>query len=160
LLVLQAQPKQGTNLLGAVYGRSITGGDLTATTILEVDSVQPGEAAGLAMVGDRANATGIAFSDGRLFVWHRARGEQQTLASTDAPQSKQVYLQVRARKGSDYEFAYSADGKSWRDLRQNVSGKHLPPWDRAVRASLTVGGKPDAEVGFDSFSIQAKRSSK
>ena len=74
--------------------------------------------------------------------------------------AQRLHLQVRARKGSDYEFSYSSDGKTWRELRQNVSGRHLPPWDRAVRASLTVGGKDTAEVRFDSFIIEAQRSAK
>ena len=159
-LVIQAAPRHGTNLLGSVFGRSITGGDLIATTELELDSIDSGEAAGLAMVGDRGNATGIAFSDGTLFVWNRARGAQQTLATTNAPRTDKLYLQVRAVKGAEYDFAFSADGKQWTELRGDVSGKHLPPWDRAVRASLTVGGKANADARFDSFSIEAKRSSK
>ena len=159
-LVIQADARHGTNLLGSVFGRSITGGDLVATTELELNSIDPGETAGLAMVGDRGNATGIAFSNGKLFVWNRARGEQQTLAATNAPTAQKLFLQVRAEKGAEYDFAFSADGKQWHELRSDVSGKHLPPWDRAVRASLTVGGKLNADARFESFNIEAKRSAK
>ena len=159
-LVIQADARHGTNLLGSVFGRSITGGDLVATTELELNSIDPGEAAGLAMVGDRGNATGIAVSDGKLFVWNRARGEQKTLASTNAPAGNKLFFQVRSVKGSEYDFSFSTDGKQWQELRSDVSGKHLPPWDRAVRASLTVGGTPNADAQFDSFTIEAKRSDK
>ncbi len=159
-LVIQADPRHGTNLLGSVFGRSITGGDLVATTELDLKSLDSGEAAGLAMVGDRGNATGIAILDGKLFVWNSARGEQQTLAATSAPSAQKLFLRVRAEKGAEYDFAFSADGKQWHQLRSDVSGKHLPPWDRAVRASLTVGGKPNADARFESFNIEAKRSVK
>lgn len=159
-LVLQASAKSGTNLLGAVCGRSITGGDLVATTALELSSIDSGEAAGLAMVGDRSHATGIAVSNDKLFVWNRTAGKQEILASTDAPSTKKLFFQVKARKGGAYDFSYSADGQQWQGLRADVSGKHLPPWDRAVRVSMTVGGKPNADAKFDSFALEAKRSAK
>jgi beta-xylosidase len=159
-LLLHAGAKHGTNLLAAAYGRSITGGDLVAVTVLELASVDSAESAGLAMIGDRSHATGIAVSDGKMFVWNRKAGQQDILASTSAPAGPKLFLKVRAENGGEYDFSYSADGRNWKELRSDVSGKHLPPWDRAVRVAMTVGGKPNADAEFDSFIIEAKRSDK
>ncbi len=160
VLSLDAQASQGTNILGSIYGRSITGGDLTATVVLDTASLEGTEMAGLGMIGDRANATGITATKTELFVWNRARGEQTILARARRPNEETLLLQVEAVKGKDYKFSYRTDGGRWQELRANVSGQHLPPWDRAVRVALTVGGASGASANFNAFQIEAQRSPK
>ncbi len=154
-LVLTAVLNQGTNLMGAAIGRSITTGDFVATTVLDRSSVDPGEIAGLAALGDRANSTGIAVADDRIIVWNRARNEQRILSESEAPQSKKLHFRITAARGRQYQFAFSPDGKNWNDLSENT-GAHLPPWDRAVRVGLTVGGVRNAEARFDSMEVEPR----
>lgn len=154
-LVLTANPEQGTNLLGAAIGRSITSGDFVATAKLERANLRPGVIAGLAALGDRANSTGVAFIDDQIIVWNRAANKQETLLRAAAPKSREIHFRLTAERGRQYQFAYSADGQKWTEL-SNTSGTHLPPWDRAVRVGLTVGGAKEAKARFDSFEFLAE----
>ncbi len=151
-LTLRPQPDQAQDWLGGILARSITTGDFVASTSLD-NRTQPGTVAGLAAVGDRANATGVAVGDGKLQVWHRARGQQQIIAEVPAPKAEKVFLRLTARGGQQYRFAYGTNGKTWTDLEADASGKHLPPWDRAVRVAVTVGGGENAEARFDFLRI-------
>jgi xylan 1,4-beta-xylosidase len=151
-LVLTAVPAQGTNLMGGVIGRSITAGNFVATTTLERSSVKPGIIAGLAALGDRANSTGVALVDDQIIVWNRAANKQEILSQADAPKSRKLQFRITAERGRQYQFAYCADGKNWNEL-SNTSGTHLPPWDRAVRVGVTVGGVKGAEARFDDFQM-------
>ena len=53
----------------------------------------------------------------------------------------------------DLGAMFRFDGKAWQELPE-TSGQHLPPWDRAVRVGLTVGGVRNAEAKFDSFTME------
>lgn len=152
-LVLIAQPEQSTNLMGSVIGRSITTGDFIASTTLLRANLEPGVIAGLAALGDRANSTGIALVDDRIILWNRARNQQSILAETAAPKTRIVHLRLVAGQGKDFRFEFSADGKAWQELPQ-TDGQHLPPWDRAIRVGLTVGGATKAEARFDDFQME------
>jgi beta-xylosidase len=151
-LVLTSIPAQGTNLMGGVIGHSIPTGDFVATATLARSSVQPGVIAGLAALGDRANSTGIALLDDQIIVWNRAANRQEILLQTDAPKGRRLHFRISAERGRQYQFAYSVDGKNWNEL-SNASGTHLPPWDRAIRVGLTVGGVKGAEARFDDFQL-------
>jgi xylan 1,4-beta-xylosidase len=153
-LVISARLEQGTNLMGAVIGRSITSGDFVADTILVRGHLEPETIAGLAALGDRANSTGVALVDDRVILWNRHNSQQTILAEADAPRGRRIHFRLKATGGKDYEFAFSGDGKKWTDLAP-ASGQHLPPWDRAVRVGLTVGGARGAEARFDSFDLMA-----
>jgi hypothetical protein len=159
-LILKGNAAHENNLLGGVFGRSITGGDFQITTIVDRESLEGSENAGLAMIGDRAHATGIALVDGEIVAWSRLRNEQRTLAAAPAPKSKKLHLQIIGSNGRQYIFSFSADGENWTDLPAQASGNDLPPWDRALRAAVTVGGAPGAEARFDRFSMNASRSLK
>src|SRR5882672_7999004 len=63
-LILTPTAGSGTNLLGAVLARSTTSGDYEASTT--VHQLEPGFFAGIAAIGDVANATGLALHDGKL----------------------------------------------------------------------------------------------
>jgi xylan 1,4-beta-xylosidase len=151
-LLLTAVPDQGTNLMGGVIGRSITMGDFVATASVERSSLKPGVIAGLAALGDRANSTGVAIVDDQIIVWNRAANKQQTIIQSAAPKSRQIHFRLTAERGRQYQFDCSADGKNWTEL-SGASGTHLPPWDRAVRVGMTVGGTISAEARFDNFQL-------
>jgi len=153
-LVISARLEQNTNLMGGVIGRSITSGDFVAETVLVRSGLEPGAIAGIAALGDRANSTGAALVDGQVILWNRTRNQQSILAQMDAPKSRRIHFRLNATEGKQYQFAFSADGKNWIDLSPEASGQHLPPWDRAVRVGLTVGGVRGAEARFDSFEIK------
>ncbi|HEY6227704.1 MAG TPA: xylosidase, partial [Verrucomicrobiae bacterium] len=140
-------------LIGAAIGRSITTGDFFASVEIDRSSLKPGVIAGLAALGDRANSTGVALIDDQIIVWNRAANKQETLTRAPAPKSRDIHFRLTAERGRQYQFAYSADGKNWTDL-SNTSGTHLPPWDRAVRVGLTVGGAEGAEARFDEFKFE------
>ena len=88
----------------------------------------------------------------QIIVWNRAANQQQIILQTDAPKARRLHFRLMAERGRQYQFAYSADGKKWTEL-SNTSGTHLPPWDRAVRVGLTVGGVKGAEARFDDFQL-------
>jgi beta-xylosidase len=150
-LLLTAVPNQGTNLMGGVIGHSIPTGDFVATATLIPSSVKAGVIAGLAALGDRANSTGVALVDDQIIVWNRVANKQETIVQTDAPKTRHLHFRLMAERGR-HQFAYSTDGKNWTEL-SNASGTHLPPWDRAVRVGLTVGGVKGAEARFDDFRL-------
>jgi len=154
-LTLVSPPEIGTNLMGGVLGRPITAGDFYATATLVRKSLEPGVIAGLATLGDRANSTGVALVDDRIILWNRTRDQQTILAQDAAPaKARIIYFRVVASGGKNYQFSFSGDGQAWTDLSPQTSGAHLPPWDRAIRVGMTVGGMPQAEAKFDSFDMQ------
>jgi hypothetical protein len=138
--------------MGGVIGHSIPTGDFVATTTLIPSSVKAGVIAGLAALGDRANSTGVALVDDKIIVWNRVANKQETIVQTDAPKTRHLHFRLTAERGRQYQFAYSTNGKNWTEL-SNASGTHLPPWDRAVRVGLTVGGVKGAEARFDQFQL-------
>jgi beta-xylosidase len=151
-LILTAVPAQGTNLMGAAIGHSITTGDFIASTVLDRSALKPGVIAGLAALGDRANSTGVALVDDRMIVWNRAANKQEILVQQETSKSRAIHFRLTAERGRQYQFAFSTDGKNWTDL-STASGTHLPPWDRAVRVGLTVGGAEGAQARFDEFEL-------
>ena len=76
------------------------------------------------------------------------------MATVDAPAVKIVDLRVTATGGSRFQFAMSADGKTWQSIGENTEGGDLPPWDLAVRIALAVGGPTGSEGRFEWIRIE------
>jgi beta-xylosidase len=152
-LVLAPTAAHAQDMLGAVVARTTTEGDYTATTAIDMSGLQPGTMAGLAAYGDEGNTLGIAVGDGKMMVWRREKGNQQTLATIAAPRAPLIYLQMTATGGDRFRFAMSRDGRSWTEVGEQVTGNYLPPWDRAVRVALTAGGASRAAAKFEWFRI-------
>lgn len=153
-LLLGPAAEQAGDMLGAVVARTTTAGNYTATTVIDQRSLKPGERAGLAAYGDHENALGIAVGDGKVTVWRREKGNQQTLATAEVPRSlrsPRVYLRLRATGGDHFRFSVMRDDDRWTDLGEPVKGNYLPPWDRAVRVALTAGGGNGAAAKFEWF---------
>jgi hypothetical protein len=89
---------------------------------------------------------------GKLTLWRREKNEQRVVETVDAPSgAAALHLRMRARDGRRYRFAYSRDGRDWKDVGGEIDGEHLPPWDRGVRVALVAGGAPGsgaARFGF------------
>jgi beta-xylosidase len=156
-LILAPTSGHGNDVTGAVVARSTTVGNYVATTALDVGGMKQGALAGLCAYGDADNALGVAIGGGRVTVWRRAKNEQQTVATTDAPRSSLVYLRMTATEGHRYRFAVSAEGRRWKDVGEVVEGDYLPPWDRGVRVALTAGGAEGAEAHFEWLRITPAR---
>ncbi|HEY0547352.1 MAG TPA: family 43 glycosylhydrolase [Pyrinomonadaceae bacterium] len=157
-LALSPQGGQENNLLSAVLARSTVTGNYVAVTEVDARALKPGAQAGLAAYGDGENALGVSVTNGKVTVWRREKNSQQEIASTTlASSAKIVWLRLTAREGHLFRFAVSIDGRSWREVGQEVDGSYLPPWDRGVRVALVAGGTANAVARFGSLRITPSR---
>ena len=152
-LALSPPADSATNLLGATLAVATTGGDYTAETVIERSSLKTNSFAGIAVIGDLANAIGLAVGDSKLVFWRRDKGKHQKLAEVDAPKSARLHLRLSAEKGQIFHFAASRDGRTWIAVGEAQTGDQLPPWDRSIRVGLTAGGAENASAIFDSFQM-------
>jgi beta-xylosidase len=141
------------DLLDAILARATTSGDYSATTVVSLSESKPGSMAGIAAIGDTANAAGLAAGSGKLVLWRRDKGQHQSISEAKAPESGLVHLKLVASKGSVFQFAFSKDGKQWTSIGDAQPGNSFPPWDRSIRAGLTVGGVENATGNFTEFRI-------
>nr|WP_262904593.1 family 43 glycosylhydrolase [Hymenobacter lucidus] len=153
-LQLSARPDHA----GAALGQSTTTPAYTATTTLLNPAALPtGSRAGLAAHGDPDNVLALLTDGKKLFLTKTEKGQATVLAEAPLPASKQsVQLRLQAREGSQFTFAWSANGTSWQNLPAGgtaVDGRFLPPWDRGIRAGLLVQGPATASASFESFSL-------
>jgi xylan 1,4-beta-xylosidase len=156
-LVLAPDPARPEAPPIAVVARSTTAGDYDATTLVETAGLTGGAAAGLSAFGDMENALGASVGDGKVVLWRREKNEQRLITAEDAPAGARLYLRMRARDGRRYRFAYSRDGRDWKDLGGEVDGEYLPPWDRGVRVALVAGGRAGASARFGFLRVEPSR---
>jgi beta-xylosidase len=147
-LVLSPKPEHARNEIGAMMGWSTTVGDYGATTQIDVAKLSKDTIAGISAYGDNENALGLGVRNGKLVLWKRERNKHQIVSTMDAPKSNQLYLQMTVSGGYLFNFAFSRDGKNWKDLDQSLEGAYLPPWDRGLRVALVAGGAPNASARF------------
>jgi xylan 1,4-beta-xylosidase len=152
--VLELSPAPNHPKAGGVLARSTLSGNYTASTVLDLTSVNAGGQAGMAVFGDPDNSVGLAYS-GKLLLWRRERGKLRVIATAAFRPSAdltRLHLRVTARDGNEFKFAYSTDGSTWHEVGSRTDGSYLPPWDRALRVGMTVSGTK-APARFDSFQI-------
>jgi beta-xylosidase len=145
----------------AVAARRIVSGSYVATTLVslardEREASPPSYSlrAGLSAYSWRDRAIGISFGRGKISVWRREGGETRALAVEDAPEGlRSVYLRMTAKDGELYRFAYSADGRDWKELGEAVDGSHI----EGAHVALTAGGAPGAPARFDWFRVSPNR---
>lgn len=145
----------------AIVARTTTTGDYVATAVVDPRGLKSKEIAGLSAYGDSDNSLGIAVnSGGGVTVW-RSQKDKPTEGTdvTDVASCRRhlVYLRMTARDGHLYSFAVSCDSRTWTDVRAEVEGDYLPPWDRGVRVALVVTGSRAAAGRFDSLRIEPSR---
>ena len=155
-VLLAPRPELATNLIGAIFARSTTTGDYEAIAVLKV----PGQgAAGIAAIGDQANATGLCVRDGKLVLWRRDKGNHKSLAEVEAPHDGKVQLRLQAAEGHIFRFSAKAGTEDWIYVGEPQPGDHLPPWDRSIRVGLTAGGTTNA-AAFDRFQMRPSTAKK
>ncbi len=152
-LNLSPRPAFATNLLGAIISQRTVSGNYTATAVADISDEKPGAVVGIAVVGDEANAVGLAIGDKKLMLWRVQRGIHQRIVSVDAPRPGQIHFRVSAKDGHIFQFSTSEDGQKWNPVGGPQSGDYLPPWDRSIRIGLTVGGSRNAVGHFISFEM-------
>jgi hypothetical protein len=62
-------------------------------------------------------------------------------------------LDVSAAGGETYRFAYSADGREWKELGGAVAGAHI----EGAHFALTVGGPAGARGAFDWIRVTPRK---
>ena len=121
--------------------------------------------AGLAAYGDHDNALGVAVGDGKVTVWRREKGNQQTLASRDAPQplatrraprAPHIYLRMTATGGDRFRFAVSRDGLRWTTIGEQLNGEREPGQQGPAKAAAlqTLNSKGSTFLKWESSPIQ------
>ncbi|HKR01021.1 MAG TPA: hypothetical protein VJT09_10125, partial [Pyrinomonadaceae bacterium] len=123
-------------LTGAVLGQRVRSGDYVATTVVDARAMATGANAGLSAYGWRQEAAGISIGGGRVFVWRREGQEERTIAAASVPTVPSVYLRMSVTNGEQFRFAYSANGREWKELGGIVLGSHI----EEAHVALTVGG--------------------
>jgi xylan 1,4-beta-xylosidase len=124
-----------------------------ATAAVDVAKTSPEARAGLAVYGWRGAAAGVSAGGGKVFVWRSEDRKRQTLATADAPAGPILQLRVSAAGGETYRFAYSADGREWKELGGAVAGAHI----EGAHVALTVGGPAGARGAFDWIRVTPRK---
>ncbi len=144
-LVLQPAAAQSSDdLTGAVLARRVSSRDYVATTLLDTRALGTKGQAGLSTYSWRTDAVGISAGGGRVLVWKRDGRERQTSVATAPLAAADVYLRMTVKGGEQYSFAYSADGREWKELGGTVNAGSV----EGARVALTVGGAT-ATARFD-----------
>jgi beta-xylosidase len=132
-----------------VVARRPFSGDYVATTRVRLRGLGARGRAGVAVYSWRERALGVAAGGGRVYVWRREGRRQETLASAAVGRYESILLRVSAAGGESYRFAYSADGRVWKELGAAVPGGNV----EGARVALTAGGTQDTAARFDWFRI-------
>ena len=161
-LLLSPSVETKDNPATAVLARATTTGDYVATTAVNMRGVREALFAGLSAYGDAENSLGISVDDKKVVIlWRREKNEYKENVLTDfvgtMPRSGVVQLRMTAREGHLYRFAVSDDGRTWKDVGDEVDGSFLPPWDRGVRVALVAGGARGMPLNFDFLRIEPSR---
>jgi beta-xylosidase len=139
-------------LAGAVLAQRASSGDYVATTVVDARGLTAGAHAGLAVYGWREEAIGVSVGGGNVFVWRREGKEQVTPATTPLPNAPTVYLRMTAAGGEQFRFAFSTNGRDWRELGGIVLGSYI----EGAHVALTAGGE-GAAARFDWVKIKRAR---
>ncbi|GAB3926022.1 family 43 glycosylhydrolase [Mucilaginibacter myungsuensis] len=148
LLALTAMPESNNNKTGAVLAQAALTHNYVATATVKVT---PGVSSGLSAFGDINNAIGLSVSNGELLLWKVRRNQRSVIDRVKAPAAKALQFKITVQQGKNLQYAYSVDGKSWKNIGETQDGAYLPPWDRGVRIALVAQGK--GTCYFDRFSL-------
>ncbi len=155
VLTLRASGRDPSNPADTIVARPASRGDYVVT-VRVLPPFDPLAYAGVRIYGNAANAIGLARARDTVILWRREKGVQQTMATARAPGAVPTALRVTATGGSRFQFATSADGKTWEPIGGETGGGYLPPWDLAVRIALAAGGAPGAQCRFDRVTIDSR----
>jgi len=124
----------------------------TATTRVDYSKLATDELAGITTYSWRGNAVGISFGNGKIFTWRRENGKQTNVASVELPKNETaVFLRIRTKDGEVFNFAYSTDGKTWKEVGDKIFFGNL---DGARLALIYKDKTPNAGARFDWFRVE------
>ena len=87
-------------------------------------------------------------------VWQTQKGQRTILATRRVEPGELLHLRLVATDRTRFQFAVSADGRTWDTLSAEAQGGFLPPWDLSVRVALLVSGPPEASARFGAFRLE------
>ncbi|HXG54176.1 MAG TPA: family 43 glycosylhydrolase [Vicinamibacterales bacterium] len=141
---------------GTVAARRFVSGNVVVTTLAEASGAFPQSRAGLSAYSWRDRSIGIAFGGNKVMLWSRAGKDVQTLATTDVPRARALYLRMTAQDAELYRFAYSANGRDWTELGEPLNGRNI----EGAHIALTGSGAPGAVARFDWIRITPRADNK
>jgi xylan 1,4-beta-xylosidase len=144
-LMLAPASGQAKDPIGAVLSQPSTSADYVATTLIDLSAMKPGALAGLSAYNGRNDALGILAGDRKILIYKREAKKHQIVATINLPAAPLLHLRMTVTDGYGYTFAYSLDGKEWKDAGEEISGSYL----EGVRVALTVGGAEGAVAKFE-----------
>jgi beta-xylosidase len=125
----------------AVIATRTVSGDYAASTLIKTVDMTIDETAGLAAYSWRGSAVGISVGAGKVTVWRRENGKQETASTADIAAAgtlgQSIYLRMTARGAELYQFAYSFYVINWTNLGEPVVGSHV----EGARVALLHTGK-------------------
>lgn len=150
MLVPGVSLKSTDNLTGAVLAQRASSGNYVATTLVETRGLTGNGTAGLAAYSWRDDAVGVAVGEGRVLVWRRDGKDRQTPATASAPNGPSIYLRMTVKDGEQFRFAFSTNGRDWKELGEAIKASNV----EGAHVALTAGGASGAR--FDWVKITPK----
>lgn len=145
LLLAPVAKGRADDFAGAVLTRSLGTGTFAATTLVDTRNQAAGGRAGLAVYDNPKRALGVAVGDGKIYVWRYEDKARGIIATADAPNSPAVYLRVTVSDARLYRFAFSANGRDWKEVGGTIDGSFV----ESTNVALTSGGAAGARAKFD-----------
>jgi xylan 1,4-beta-xylosidase len=144
-LVLTSVGDQAADATGAVLSQPVTSADYVATALVDTSEMKTGALAGLSAYSGREDALGMDVGGGKITIYLREAKKKQVIKTLNAPAASLLYLRMTVTGGSHYRFAFSQDGREWKNAGEEINGSFL----EGVRISLTAGGIKGASAKFE-----------
>jgi beta-xylosidase len=133
-----AKQLMGEKMPEVVLAERTVSGTYTATARIDYAKMASDEFAGISTYSWRGSALGISIGNGKVFSWRREDGKQQEVANVELPKNAgAVSLQIKAKDGEIFSFAFSTDEKNWRAVGDKVVGSHV----EGARIALVYNSK-------------------
>jgi xylan 1,4-beta-xylosidase len=136
---------QAKDPISAVLSQPSTSADYVATTLVDLSGMKQGALAGLSAYNGREDALGVLAGAGKILIYKREAKKHQILTTMSAPAATLLYLRMKVQDGSSYSFAYSLDGREWKEIGDSVNGAYM----EGIRVALTAGGIEGASAKFE-----------
>ncbi|HEX8492091.1 MAG TPA: family 43 glycosylhydrolase [Pyrinomonadaceae bacterium] len=152
-LVLTSVGNDSADSISAILSQPTTSANYVATTLVDTSAMKQGALAGLSAYNGRDDALGIAAGDGKIHVYVRENKKHRVVKTMNAPQTSPLYLRMNVSEGWRYRFAFSSDGREWKEFDDEINGSFL----EGVRVALTAGGSAGATARFEWLRIKPAR---
>jgi xylan 1,4-beta-xylosidase len=144
-LRLAPTDKYAKDELGAVMSQPVTTGNFVATTFVDTSLLKQSSVAGLSVYQGRENAVGITVGAGSVSTYLREGKKHQIVSRENTINSSRIYLRMTVTDGARFRFAFSRDGKEWKNCGNEIQVAYL----ESARIALTAGGAKGVAAKFD-----------